>query len=348
MVNTYSGTFHADEALAVSMLRLLPAYAHSSLLRSRDPSRLSSCDVVVDVGGEYEPARHRYDHHQRSFDTSFPHRSTKLSSAGLVWLHFGKAIVGQRCGKAEDDGEVQMLWEKLYLEFVEAIDANDNGISVYDRAQLAAAGIEKRFSDGNTTISALISDLNRGWNESSDDEAGSAQESEEDARFQEASRLIGDAFQRKLHYYVRSWLPARSLVQTAYAERKRFDDGGRIMVLRRSLPWKNHLYGLESEERDRSWHDERSSAVTVTQVLYVLYPESSSPEARWRIQAVPLTSESFHSRKPLPKAWRGVRDDVLTQVCGVSGAIFVHANGFIGGNDSFDGALDMARKAIED
>jgi uncharacterized UPF0160 family protein len=35
------------------------------ILRSRDPSVLKGCDIVVDVGGEYNPDTHRYDHHQR-------------------------------------------------------------------------------------------------------------------------------------------------------------------------------------------------------------------------------------------------------------------------------------------
>lgn len=34
-------------------------------MRTRDPEKLASCDIVVDVGGEYDPQRHRYDHHQR-------------------------------------------------------------------------------------------------------------------------------------------------------------------------------------------------------------------------------------------------------------------------------------------
>ncbi len=46
------------------MLRLLPRYADATIVRSRDPEALARCDIVVDVGGEYDPARHRYDHHQ--------------------------------------------------------------------------------------------------------------------------------------------------------------------------------------------------------------------------------------------------------------------------------------------
>lgn len=62
--------------------------------------------------------------------------------------------------------------------------------------------------------------------------------------------------------------------------------------------------------------------------MYILYPDESG---KWRIQAVPVTPESFESRKALPQEWRGLRDDALSQLTGVPGCIFIHASGFIGG-----------------
>ena len=91
-IGTHNGHFHADEALAVYMLRLLPQYEHSTLVRTRDPAKLAECHTVVDVGGEYDASRNLFDHHQRTFTTTFPNRPTKLSSAGLVYMHFGKRI----------------------------------------------------------------------------------------------------------------------------------------------------------------------------------------------------------------------------------------------------------------
>lgn len=38
---------------------------NAEIIRSRDPEQLASCDIVVDVGGVYDPKQHRYDHHQR-------------------------------------------------------------------------------------------------------------------------------------------------------------------------------------------------------------------------------------------------------------------------------------------
>lgn len=64
--------------------------------------------------------------------------------------------------------------------------------------------------------------------------------------------------------------------------------------------------------------------------LYILFPDETAHN--WRIQAVPISIDSFESRKALPQEWRGVRDDALSQLTGIPGCIFVHASGFIGGS----------------
>ena len=55
----------------------------------------------------------------------------------------------------------------------------------------------------------------------------------------------------------------------------------------------------------------------------------------------------FNNRKSLPEPWCGVRDAALDELSGIPGCVFVHANGFIGGNKTYDGALAMAVKAVE-
>ena len=51
-------------------------------------------------------------------------------------------------------------------------------------------------------------------------------------------------------------------------------------------------------------------------------------------------------RLSLRQEWCGFRDDELSQISGIPGCIFVHANGFIGGNRSKEGALEMAQKTL--
>lgn len=333
-IGTHNGHFHADEALAVHMLRMLPDYRDSLLIRTRDPKRLETCHTVVDVGGEYDAARNRYDHHQRGFATTFPNRNTKLSSAGLVFLHFGKAIIAQKLSETtnEDAPIVGLLHKKIYESFIEALDAHDNGISVYDPEAVATAGLTKRFHEGGFSLGSLVGRLNPNWNDSAPSDPDAAQAAE-DARFIRASERIGEEFERELNYYTKAWLPAREVVQQAYEQRTQHDSQGRLLIFDgQSCPWKDHLYTLE---------DGNAS------VLYVLYPESTDPGAKWRVQCVPESKDSFVSRKPLPEAWRGFRDAELDGISGIEGCVFVHAAGFIGGNKTFEGAKAMALKGLE-
>ena len=74
----------------------------------------------------YDPAKHRYDHHQRGFTEVFGSGGfdkIKLSSAGLVYKHFGKHIIASVLGLDEDSPKVETLWLQLYSELIESIDA---------------------------------------------------------------------------------------------------------------------------------------------------------------------------------------------------------------------------------
>ncbi|PYI26294.1 putative metal-binding protein [Aspergillus indologenus CBS 114.80] len=344
LIGTHNGHFHADEALAVYLLRLLPTYSASPLVRTRDPAQLATCHTVVDVGGEYDPSTNRYDHHQRTFTTTFPAHETKLSSAGLVYMHFGRAIIAQHTSLPEDHADVTLLYEKLYNDFIEAIDANDNGVSVYDPEGITAAGLKKRFRDGGVTLASVVGDMNN-----PDPTSPPGEPQDEDSLFGRASTFIGNVFTRKLHHAASSWLPARTTVGAAYRSRRDVHPSGRIIVLPQGgVPWKEHLYNFEQEEGSSGSE----------QTYYVLYPEGATEGSKWRVQCVSESEGSFVSRKPLPEAWRGVRDSDLDAVMAVEadkagqaripeGAVFVHASGFIGGHKTKEGALAMAIRGLE-
>ena len=53
VIGTHSGTFQADEALGVWLLRQLPAFYQSKVVRTRDDAMLKDLDIVLDVGGIY-------------------------------------------------------------------------------------------------------------------------------------------------------------------------------------------------------------------------------------------------------------------------------------------------------
>eukprot|EP01028_Stygiella_incarcerata_P012784 TRINITY_DN80454_c0_g1_i1.p1 TRINITY_DN80454_c0_g1~~TRINITY_DN80454_c0_g1_i1.p1 ORF type:complete len:443 (-),score=109.78 TRINITY_DN80454_c0_g1_i1:72-1325(-) len=367
-IGTHSGSFHADEALSTSILRLLPAYRNAVIIRTRNEKILGRCDIVVDVGQEYDVDKKRFDHHMKTFSATFDDTSkTKLSSAGLIFKHYGEEILKTLLQTVARSGDAfwssaseesvsnasRVLGRKLYKKLIECIDAIDNGISIAD---------EVRYSGVSTTLSSRVESLQKPWNAvqslvslcSDCDESLSPSDIiggdyESAIMFRCAMEIALSDFLMHFIKIALSWFPARSIVEEAISgSLKRARDGAefaevddRILILSSSVPWASHLADLEREKglKDR--------------FLYVLFPDKRSDEAKetkeavsWRVRAVSVTPESFESRKALPMRWRGLRDGELDSVSGVSGCIFVHSSGFIGGNKSFEGALEMARQAV--
>lgn len=313
---THSGTFHADEALAVYLLRKLPRFATAPLTRTRDAAVIDGASIVVDVGAVYDPHTNRYDHHQRGFEETFDDQhATKLSSAGLVWKHFGKEILANHYGAGASTAVVDLLHTKLYDDFVEAIDGIDNGISQYP------SDLKPKYKS-RTDLSARVGYLNPAWNETSNN-------TELDARFQTASALAGKEFFERADHTFNSWLPARQVVVDALHRRTH----PQLLVFDDYASWKDHLFTLEKD----------LNIAPTERPIYVIYPDESG---KWRVQAVPVSPESFVSRKGLPEPWRGIRDQALSDLTGIPGCIFVHQSGFIGGNSTKEGAVRMAMDGL--
>lgn len=320
VICTHSGSFHADESLAVFMLRLLPKYADSPIVRSRDPKAWEEADIVVDVSGKYDGVKF-FDHHQREFNTVFSDaHKTKLSSAGLVYKHFGANIILHVLELPIDHPNVSLLYTKIYDELIELLDANDNGISKYP----AEVEDQKRFNDKAITLPLMVSHLNPSWNESCTD-------ADFDRQFAKASELMGLVFLSTLNGYGKSWLPARSLVEEAFKQRSDVHPLGEILVLTQFCPWKEHLYSIERENGQPGI------------VKFVLFQDSLS---KWRISTVSVSASSFEFRKGLPLDLRGLRDDELCKKAGIDDLLFVHAAGFIGGGETKDCVYKLAEQSL--
>lgn len=331
VIATHNGVFHADDVLACFLLKTLPEFKDATIVRTRDGAVIDKADIVVDVGAIYDPERNRFDHHQKTFtDTldslrpgkNFP--SIKLSSAGLVYHHFGHRIISELLGLGNDGGDtsnlVDIVFEKVYYQFVQEIDAIDNGVNICDNPKY----------DIHTNLSSRVGHMKPQWNDESNDEILLE-------RFQNAMVMAGSEFSQRVHYYGKSWWPARKYVKQALNRRSEVDESGEIMDLtlaecEKSYPWAEHLYALEIE-------------LNISGLIkFVIFADQYG---KWRVQAVPLTANSFDNRIPLHKEWRGLRDSELSATSGILGSIFVHTSGFIGGNETRQGALDMARKSIK-
>ena len=198
-IQTHSGKFHADECAAVALLSSLFASQgyNVTVIRSRDSKKFEFADILVDVGLEYDPSRHRYDHHQKSCNEVWvSNRKTEerqdkdkeipLSSVGLVWRHFGKDILSvylntDYFGEFEcNDKIITDLWHNIYYKIIQDLDAHDNGIVLQN--------------PNNLNIPAIVSAMNT-----------NGDEIEQNSAFQNAVTLIGQIFEIKFKEIITSY-----------------------------------------------------------------------------------------------------------------------------------------------
>ncbi|XP_023943423.2 MYG1 exonuclease isoform X3 [Bicyclus anynana] len=320
MIGTHDGVFHCDEVLACFMLRRLPEYKDAEIVRTRDLEKLKSCDIVVDVGAEFDHQKKRYDHHQREFNETLSSLrpelgdkyKIKLSSAGLIYAKYGENLLQELAPKGHpfSPEDLRIIYKKVYEHIVEEMDAIDNGVPMTDE--------EPRYKI-RTHLSARVHRLNPEWN--------SEQNSDVSELFEKAIALVSEEFLYTVNYFISVWLPARDYVKSAIEERLEVHESGQILEFKERFPWKEHLFDLEEE------------LGLGNEIKYVIFMDKPNS---WRIQAVPVKPTSFVTRKPLNKKWWGVRDDQLSETSGIEGCIFCHSTGFIGGNTSRKGALAMA------
>lgn len=106
---THDGSFHADEVTACALLLLFDQIDRNKIIRTRDNSKLGQCDFVCDVGGIYDPAHRRFDHHQSEYVGD-------LSSAGMVWQYLKDTHIVD--AHTYDFFNKSLIW---------GVDAHDNG-----------------------------------------------------------------------------------------------------------------------------------------------------------------------------------------------------------------------------
>ncbi|KAG5181101.1 metal-dependent protein hydrolase [Tribonema minus] len=318
-IGTHNGTFHCDEALACGILKSLPQWRDAVVVRTRDPDQLAKCDIVVDVGGVYDAEALLFDHHQRTFTDTMAELGfkTRLSSAGLVYRHFGLAFL-KEClkGAVPDEVVEKVLYKKVYKNFIEEVDGVDNGVNAFDGAPNYTV---------TSALGARVSRLNPDWN-------GDASPGAANANFKSAMALTLCELAAHVRALAEAWWPARSIIAASLSKAADVYATGEVVILDEFCPWKEHLHDLERE------------AGIFGRTKFVLYGDSGGG---WRVQTVPLAATGFENRMPIEPAWWGVRDDKLSDATGIPGCVFVHANGFIGGNKSREGALAMALKSLE-
>jgi uncharacterized UPF0160 family protein len=212
LIATHNGSFHADDIFGVAVLLLL--HPQAELIRTRDMERIAQADFAVDVGGEWDAARGRFDHHQRGFAGA---RGTGVvyASAGLVWRAHGAALVEQTFG-LNDPALAQSVADTLDHELVQHLDRADTGVD--------------HGAPGLFGLSALMAQFNTTWDsrgDAAEDEARSL------AQFRQAVAVMTTLLQAALNQ-CRAKYQGAALVRAATP----LFDGRVLLMPRGGLPWR--------------------------------------------------------------------------------------------------------------
>ncbi|VAW80491.1 MYG1 protein [hydrothermal vent metagenome] len=204
-IATHNGNFHADDVFSIAAFKsIFPSF---KLIRTRDLKLIAKADIVLDVGGEYDPDTDRFDHHQRG-GAGERENGIPYSSFGLIWQKYGLEICqgNQEVANAVDSG------------LVSTIDAIDCG---------HVDGIYEGIS-----LSQTISMFNPTWQE----------DSHFDICFDEAV----DFASRILARFIASangGISAKEIVAKAIESAK----DPRVIVLEKFTPWKRTVHALSEE-----------------------------------------------------------------------------------------------------
>jgi uncharacterized UPF0160 family protein len=309
IIATHGGKFHADDAWAVAVLNIL--FPDSEIIRTRDQSLIDAADFAIDVGGTWDPATGRFDHHQKGFDAA---RQTGVpyASAGLVWREYGArcvaAIAAAHTGHELTEDAARQMAYAIDADVVQYLDLSDVGAA--------------KNAPGGYGLSAVISGFNPNWLDEQRIGYGEATEAYRLGQFRRAMAVLADVMINAVKYRVGALL---ALEQVRQAEAM---EDGRLLFLKNSaLPW---------------------AAVVRKEMPKVLFVISHSiAEQRYMLHTVGVSPESFEARADLPAPWAGLRDAELAAVTGVADATFCHNGRFIAAAKSFEGVSAMAYQALQ-
>jgi len=204
-VVTHNGIFHADDVFSIASLKkVFPSF---NLVRTRDADTITKADIVVDVGGQYDEDKGRFDHHQRN-GAGERENGIPYSSFGLIWKKYGLQICNgqQDVADAVDSG------------LVSTIDAIDCG---------HVEGVSEGIS-----LSQTISMFNPTWEE----------EDDIDKRFDEAVAFASRILERFIASAI-GGVKAKEIVAKAIEKAK----DPRVIVLDKFTPWKRTVHALSKD-----------------------------------------------------------------------------------------------------
>jgi uncharacterized UPF0160 family protein len=315
---THDGKFHADDVFSVATLSVLYD-GKIKITRSRNPeiikSFLEKGDIILDNGRDYNPDKNIFDHHQEG-GAGARESGVPYAGFGLIWKHFGKQVCLKELKKQNSKFKKEKAaGENNLNEIVEYVwQQVDSGIvSNIDATDTSYTDYySEKTHDSGFVPDKIVGSFMPGWQEDY------FKADKIFAKLVKASKLL-IVREIKLAYYR---FLSKSIIEEIYKN----SPDKRIIILEQGCPWKEIL-------------------VEKPEPLFVVYPTVNKDG--YSIQAVPLKKDSQEIRRSFPKSWCGKTDADLEKVSGVKGAKFCHNSGFLAGAYDFDGAKQLAKKALE-
>ena len=162
-------------------------------------------DFLLDFGGEHDPARGRFDHHQAG-GAGKRENGSPYASFGLVWKEYGEKLCGSKA-----------VADSIDEDIVAPADTTDNGISFPD----------SKFGVAPHLFGDFLHSFNPVWNED---------ENTRDARFRVAVGFAVVMIRRAIEREMRKE-EGKKITEKIYEE----SADKRIIVLEKEYPWRKIL-----------------------------------------------------------------------------------------------------------
>jgi len=304
---THSGKFHCDEVFAYAVLRLALGLRQSGVDHVLLRTRKPE---LIESGTVVWDVGTVYDTETNRFDHH--QRGAPLRADGTPYSSAGLIwkVYGERAVAA-------LLAPSAAERLAPAIAAELDGSLVRRIDEIdngvSASGPVTRDS---LNVASLVGDFNPTW-----DDPAAVGPTAGDAAFLEATDFIAGVLQRRVES-----LRGRRVAEAEVLDAYRTAEDPRLLVLGRGMPWKNAVFA----------HD-----------LPVIFAVTPASNGNWMLDTMPPEPGSFAQRLPLPAAWAGLQAEELAAESGVPDAVFVHLRRFVGAARSREGAIDLARKALD-
>lgn len=315
IIATHNGKIHCSEVCAIVLLSNYFAKrdVKVEIIRSRDPEVYGQADIWVDIGEIYDHEKMRYDcknpNEVWDFHGYNVRNKIQLSSAGLIWRHYGYEILEDYISNFPDDNSynyteetlnalVNTIYEKIFIN----VDAYDNGIY---------------YSNNNISLSEIVSSAN--GVDVFDDEF-------QNQAFFRLIELVGNILDIKFREIINDYFNFQEDIKKC----RNLDLSKEYVILEETIPTIFRcLDVLDNEKR----------------IKFIVYSSFSSfSSCNKNEYTIKSRRESENKFLPICKI---LDENILRNCINENDIIFLHKAGFMAKTRTLESALEIVRLSLE-